>query len=116
MVLDVRDAPLAGAPGLAVRGEVDAATAPHLEEALDASIRETVGALVLDLAEVAFMDSSGINVLMRARALLGREERDLVLICPSGPVLHVLEVVGIAELFTRFASRSAAARHLVPAN
>jgi anti-anti-sigma factor len=65
---------------------------------------------------VTFMDSSGVNVLLRARALLGREERDVVLICPPGGVLHVLEVIGVAELFAVFASRAAAARHLVPAN
>jgi anti-sigma B factor antagonist len=114
--LEVRDAPLSGAPGVVVVGEVDIATAPTLEEALDTSIRESTGAFVIDFCEVTFMDSSGVNVLLRARALLGREERDVVLICPPGGVLHVLEVIGVAELFAVFASRAAAARHLVPAN
>jgi anti-sigma B factor antagonist len=114
--IEVRDAPLAGAPGVSISGEIDVSTGPVVEEALDAAIRTTVGAFVIDVCEVDFMDSCGLNVLLRARALLGREERDLVLICPPSPVLHVLEVVGVAELFAVFASRSAAARHLVPAS
>jgi anti-anti-sigma factor len=113
--LEVRDAPLAGAPGLAVIGEVDMATGPVLEKALDRVIRGTTGVLVIDIESVTFMDSAGINVLLRARALLGREERDVILICPPGSVLHSLEVIRVAELFAVFATRSAAARHLVPA-
>jgi anti-sigma B factor antagonist len=113
--LEVREAPLAGAPGVAVVGEVDLATAPSLKAALDAAIRASTGAFVIDLEGVTFMDSAGINVLLRSRALLGREERDVVLICPPGGVLHALEVIRVAELFAVFASRSAAARRLVPA-
>jgi anti-anti-sigma factor len=113
--LEVRDAPLAGAPGVAVVGEVDLATGPVFERALDAAIRGSTGVFVIDLEDVAFMDSAGINVLLRARALLGREERDVVLICPPGGVLHALEVIRVAELFAVFATRSAAARHLIPA-
>jgi anti-anti-sigma factor len=112
--LEVCDAPLGGAPGIAVRGEVDMATAPVLEAALDAAIRAATGAFVVDIDEVTFMDSAGINVLLRARSLLGREERDLVLICPPGGVLHALEVIRVADLFAVFASRAAAARRLVP--
>jgi anti-sigma B factor antagonist len=114
-VLEVRDAPLSGAPGISVAGEVDMATGPMLEESLDAAIRNSTGAFVIDVADVTFMDSAGINVLLRARALLGREDRDVLLICPPGGVLHALEVIRVAELFAVFATRSAAARRLVPA-
>jgi anti-anti-sigma factor len=113
--LEVRDAPLAGAPGVAVAGEVDLATGPVFERALDSAIRASTGVFVIDLEAVDFMDSAGINVLLRARALLGREERDVVLICPPGGVLHALEMIRVAELFAVFATRSAAARHLIPA-
>jgi anti-sigma B factor antagonist len=115
-VIEVGDAPLGGASGLSVAGEIDLSTCPVVEAALDAAIVSSVGAFVLDLSAVGFMDSSGVNVLLRARALLGRAERDMVLICPGGPVLHVLEAVGVAELFAVFPSRAEAARHLVPAS
>jgi hypothetical protein len=56
---------------------VDLSVAPQLTEALEATIRESVGAFVIDLGDVTFLDSSGVNVILRARATLGRDERAL---------------------------------------
>ena len=111
----VKDAPLAGAPGVAVRGEVDMANAAELQAALDAALADGAGVFVVDLTDVSFLDSSGINVLVRTRALLGRADRELVLICPPGSVLRVLEIVRLVAVIPTFATREAAARHLVPA-
>lgn len=111
---EVESAPLAGAPGVCVRGEVDIETASRLTDALDAAIRESRGAFVVDLCDVEFLDSSGVSVLVRARALLGRDERTLVLVCPPGPVRRVFEVVGIADLLVLFDSREHAAASLQP--
>ena len=111
----VESAPLGGAPCVLVRGEVDIETAPDLTAALDAAIRETRGALVVDLSHVAFLDSSGVNVLLRARAVLGREERALVIVCPPGPARRVFEVAGIADVLELFDSREYAAASLQPA-
>jgi hypothetical protein len=59
------------------------------------------------------MDSGGINELLRARSLLGREERALALVCPPGPVLRVLDTIGVADLFTRFGTRAEAEQALI---
>jgi anti-sigma B factor antagonist len=104
-----------GAPGVTVRGEVDVAAVPELMAALDAAIRESTGAFVIDLCEVEFLDSAGLSVLLRARALLGREERELAVVCPPGPVRRLFEVVGIADLLILFRSRAEAAAALIPA-
>lgn len=111
---EVDDVALRGAPGLAVHGEVDIASVPGLEAVLDDGIRESEGAFVLDLSDVDFIDSSGLHVLLRARGLLGREDRSLALICPPGPVRRVLEVSGIVDLFFIYGSREEAAAALVP--
>jgi anti-anti-sigma factor len=113
-ILEVRDAPLAGAPGVAVTGALDLASADALLVPVEEAIRASRGAFVIDLGELEFIDSSGAAALRRARALLGRDERDVLLVCPPGTVLHVLEVSGVADLFAVVASRAAAARHLVP--
>ena len=84
-IFEVQSATVSGAPGVIVRGELDISTAAQLTAALEAAIRESVGAFVVDLSDVDFLDSSGVNVLVRARAMLGREERDLVVVCPPGP-------------------------------
>jgi anti-sigma B factor antagonist len=106
-------APLSGAPGVAVRGEVDIGTVAKLSEALDEAVRESSGALVVDLCEVVFLGSTGLTALVRARAQLGREERALVVICPPGPVRRLFEVVGIVDLFELFESREEAASSLL---
>jgi anti-anti-sigma factor len=67
---EVVEAELDGAPGVAIRGEVDLHAVPSLEPALDAAIRDTAGAFVLDLRNLEFLDSSGLRLMLRARALL----------------------------------------------
>ncbi len=85
-----------------------------LEQALDAAIRDTAGAFVLDLCDVDFIDSSGSRLILRARALLAREDRALAIVCPPGPVRRLFELVGIADLLFLYASRREAAAALVP--
>jgi anti-sigma B factor antagonist len=111
----VESAPVGGAPGVLVRGEIDIETAAEVTAALDAAIRETRGALVVDLSDVAYFDSSGVHVLLRARAVLGREERALVVVCPPGPARRVFEVAGIADVLELYDSREHAAASLKPA-
>jgi anti-sigma B factor antagonist len=114
--LEIRKVPLDDVPGLALVGEVDIAVGKQVEAALDDGIRESAGAFVLDLTELEFLDSSGVSLIMRARALLGREERELVVVCPPGPALRIFEIAGVVDLLTLFPSREAAAGALVPAD
>ena len=96
--LAVLELDLGEAAGVAVRGELELATAPELSAALDDAIRGTEGPFVIDLSKVGFLDSSGIACLIRARALLGREDRVLGLICPPGSTRRALEITGVDEL------------------
>ena len=111
----VDDATMHDAPGVAVRGEVDINAAEALETALEDAVRDSVGAFVIDLTELEFIDSTGLHVLMRARGLLGREDRALAVVCPHGAVRRVFELSGVSELFVLYASREEAAAALVPA-
>ena len=44
-----------------------------------------------------FLDSSGLNLLLRARATLARDERQLAIVCPPGPG-GVMEVARVDDL------------------
>jgi anti-sigma B factor antagonist len=114
--LKVVDAGLQGAPGVAIKGEIDLDSVPSLEPTLDASIRATAGDFVLDLSDLEFLDSSGLRLILRARALLAREDRELAIVCPPGPVRRLFELAGIADLLFLYASREDAAAALVPAD
>jgi anti-sigma B factor antagonist len=113
--LEIVDAGLGGAPGAAIRGEIDIAAVPELEHALDAAILESAGAFVLDLTGVQFLDSTGLRLVLRWRSLLAREERALAIVCPPGPVRRLFDIAGIAELLFLYDSREAAAAALIPA-
>ena len=102
------------APGLTVRGEIDIATSPQLKLALDEAIRESVGAFVLDLCEVEFLDSSGLNLVLRARAALAREARPLAIVCPPGPVRRVMEIAGVDDLLFLYDTHADVSAALIP--
>jgi anti-anti-sigma factor len=110
----VADLGLGGAAGVTLRGEIDIAAAGELEAALDAAIRESAGAFVIDLTEVEFLDSSGLSVLMRSRALLGREDRPFAVVCPPGGVRRLLDLTGTTDLLILYETREDAAAALVP--
>ena len=104
--------PLNGAPGVLVRGELDIETARRLTHVLDMEIRASEGPFVVDLCDLDFLDSSGVNVLVRARALLRREDRELIVICPPGAARRIFEMTNLAELLVLFDSREQAAASL----
>ena len=99
--------------GLALEGELDAMNAQQVDAALQEALIESCGAFLIDLTGLTFMDSGGVNELLRARSLLGREERELVVVCPPGAPRRVLELIGIADLFALFATRAEAEGALV---
>ena len=107
---------LPGAAGVAVRGEVDIHTTPVLSAALDDAARDSRGAFVVDLSEVELLDSTGVAALVRMRAVLGREDRVLGVVCPPGPARRILELAGIGDLLELFESREQAAAALRPAD
>jgi anti-anti-sigma factor len=115
-VFEITSRPLGGAPCLALLGELDIADVPRLERELESAVAESVGAFAIDLSGLGFLDSSGIQSLLRARALLGRDDRALLLVCPPGPVRRPLELAGVADLFAIYDTRADATRALVPAN
>jgi anti-anti-sigma factor len=84
--------------GVTVRGEVELATEPAFTAAVDEAIRRSSGPFVIDLGGVDFVDSTGIHCLVRARALLGREDRTLAILRPRDNVRRVLALTGIDEL------------------
>lgn len=57
-----------GAHTLLLAGELDLATAPALEGAIVELCRSHTERIVLDLAEVSFIDSTGLRAILEARA------------------------------------------------
>ncbi|CAL9330595.1 STAS domain-containing protein [Streptomyces sp. Tu 3180] len=78
-----------------LRGEIDHTHRDALYRELVPSEHATEPRTVLDLSGVSFMDSSGLNVLIAAHQALTETDGRLHLVGAHGPVLRVMELVGI---------------------
>jgi anti-sigma B factor antagonist len=83
---------------LHVAGELDIATAPELARAVDAGLDGRSGEFRLDLSGLTFLDSSGAQALLHARAAVESRGRRLVLVAAQRPVRRALEVMGLCEV------------------
>ena len=81
---------------IAVAGEVDLATAPELAARLAQYPDRDV---TVDLADVAFLDSSGLTVLAVARTRLAENGHSLRTTNEQEHVRRVIEVAGLDKLF-----------------
>lgn len=79
-------------------GEVDLSNAGRLSTVLtDATVNELL-VLVLDLTDVDYFDSAGIQLIYRLRASLRGRGQTLRLVIPStSPVHHALRLAGIGK-------------------
>jgi anti-anti-sigma factor len=91
-VFDVRVEPVGPSVLITVSGEIDMATCGQVRDAIEPYLSQR-GQVVLDLAAVTFMDSSGIGVLARAHECLGGS---LTLRDPSPFVRRILGLTGVA--------------------
>jgi anti-sigma B factor antagonist len=87
-----------GAVVITVAGEIDIASAPGLRDALAEAMRRPPRTLTVDLAQVSFIDSSGLDALSWVkRAAPGTE---VVLASPSRQCRRILEISGLDQVFT----------------
>jgi anti-sigma B factor antagonist len=94
---------------VALRGELDVATVPSLDEALSVAVRvEGTPKLLLDLSEVTFIDSTALMRLLTAQRELDRRGGQMVLVCSNPTVLRLFEVTRTNETFEIFPTRDRA--------
>ncbi len=92
---------------VAVRGEVDLHTAPKVQYAIERG-SEGVSAVVVDMGGIAFMDSTALSTLMRAKDSLEKKGTSLRLTTPSKAVERIFAVTGFGDYFDIYPSREAA--------
>ncbi|MGH9039946.1 MAG: STAS domain-containing protein [Acidimicrobiia bacterium] len=83
---------------LCLRGELDVATGPVLAQALGRVMARDHQVVVVDLAELEFIDWPGVRMLVDARARLRARSSDLTLRSPPPLVRRVLDVLGLNSL------------------
>ena len=82
-----------------VRGELDAYSAPALEELGTNLIGEGLSELVLDLAQTSFLDSSGLRAILTLHRRVEHERGEFAIGNPSDAVTRLLEITGLTDHF-----------------
>lgn len=98
---------------LEVNGELDLSTATQLEGPLDDATASPATAVLIDLSDCTFIDSTGIALVVRAWQRVDASagnggEGGLVLCCQNEQVRRVLEVTGLEHSLRVFATRDEA--------
>ncbi len=89
-----------GVPLLSVRGELDLASSPALEEQFEQALAEAPSLLIIDLRELEFMDSTGLSVLIRAHQRTQEAGHRLAIVNGSRQVRRLLSLTGVADRLT----------------
>jgi anti-anti-sigma factor len=99
-VFEVRTSREGGCVRLALSGELDLASADELDEVIRQAESGDGLRIVVDLADLRFIDSTGLNVLLKARAR-SRENGHRLTFEPSrhDAVTRLLTLTQTAEIF-----------------
>ncbi len=93
---------------IAVRGEIHLTTAPELSARLKEAIAAGARGVVVDLTEVALIDSTGLSVLLNVLRRLTRAHGHLALVLDNPTVLRLFEITRLDSTFDIHATRAAA--------
>jgi anti-sigma B factor antagonist len=98
--LAVQSASQDGKLMVSVAGELDIVSAPELQEVLEAAQSSGAPNLVVDLAGLQFIDSTGLRVLLAAKRDADRGGGSLRILNPRAEVRRLLEIAGVLTLLS----------------
>jgi anti-anti-sigma factor len=78
-------------------GELDIATVPRVEEAIEATLTAELQTLTIDLSGLGFVDSSGLRLFIVLDQRAAEQGWELRLLRPGAQVLSVFQVSGVEE-------------------
>ena len=93
---------------ITVSGEIHVSTAPEFQRRLEAAISKGKTAVVLDLSEVEFIDSTGLSVILNGLRRVTRQRGRMALVCTNPTVLRLFEITRLDTTFDIRATREEA--------
>ncbi|HWI05297.1 MAG TPA: STAS domain-containing protein [Acidimicrobiales bacterium] len=81
-------------------GELDMSTAPQFREQLLRLVSDGATLVTVDLSELAFVDSTGLSVLITGLKRLRQQGGEMALRSPTPGTRRVLEITGLTEVFS----------------
>ncbi|HWD84447.1 MAG TPA: STAS domain-containing protein [Solirubrobacteraceae bacterium] len=99
-----------GVAVLALSGELDIARTPRLRVAINEVLRAHPAALVIDLCQVSFADSTALALLLNAQRRATEQGTPLRLACNVATTLELLSLTRLDREFEIHRSRRSAIR------
>jgi len=95
---------------ITVSGEIHVSTAPEFQRRLDAAIARGKTAVVLDLSQTEFIDSTGLSVILNGLRRVTRQRGRMTLVCTNPTVLRLFEITRLTSTFDIHETRDDAVR------
>src|SRR4051794_35011664 len=89
-------------------GEIDAATAGSVDEAVSAAIAEGHKRVLLDFAQVTFIDSTGLGVLVKSHRAAEAAGLVFAVVHPTPQTRKLIRVLGLDQLLAVYDDREQA--------
>lgn len=102
LIFDVTEQRIGDIPVVAVRGEIDVATAPALRDHLVAHEAAATPVVVIDLTAVSFVDSTALGVLVGSYRRLRDGGGSLRLVVAEPRILKVFEITDLIRVIPIF--------------
>lgn len=82
-----------------LEGRLDTNTFPQLEDELAAVLDSTVELLVIDFANLAYISSAGLRVLLAAQKKMNRQG-EMIIRNVNDVIMEIFEVTGFVDILT----------------
>ena len=82
---------------ITVTGEVDISNADRLREAINFALEQPTEEIQLDLAQVAYIDSTGIGVLVGAAHHAAEHDKGFSVVNAQPGVMRVAQLLGVDQ-------------------
>ena len=89
-------------PVLDVVGEIDIYTTPQFKEAVSEALSNSEPSIIINMAQVTYMDSSGFGTLLSATKRLRPLDGALYLIACNEAILRMLQITRLNTIFGVF--------------
>jgi len=99
-------------PVIALSGELDAYTCSQFREAMIDTIDQGHPNVVVSMADVEYIDSSGLGTLVGGLKRASEQGGRIAVVCGSDQIRKVFEITGLEKVFPVFEDEADAARSL----
>ncbi|HOK53255.1 MAG TPA: STAS domain-containing protein [Armatimonadota bacterium] len=112
MDLRIKTRIVEGVPVIELSGELDSYTCSQFRDAMIDIIEQGHPSVVVSMAEVEYIDSSGLGTLVGGLKRASEKGGRIAVVCRSNQIRKVFEITGLEKVFPLFEDETEAARSL----